>query len=298
MKKRKYINLPLKIKNNWVLLLLLMASCDLFHFKSDLEDEEDPLVASVDQQFLRQSDLKLVNTTGLSSTDSSNIIERYIQSWIRKQLMIKEASKSKLIDEAEINRKLLDYKYALMVYEFEKDYLDKNIENVIPDEEIEDYYNLNLENFSLKEIIARLNFLKLERNNPQNQNLERLLRLQNGLQKEAIQKIAMEQAANYYLEDAVWVKMGDIVINTPLAGNSNLVGLLRNNKLIIVEDDWYKYYFRILEYRLEDQTPPLEFVKDEISKILLNKKRVQLVEELQKEIYNRALENNEFKIYE
>jgi len=298
MKKRKYTNLPLKIKNSWILLLLLMASCDLFHFKSSLEDEEDPLVASVDQQFLRQSDLKLVNTTGLSPTDSSNIIERYIQSWIRKQLMIKEASKSKLIDEAEINRKLLDYKYALMVYEFEKDYLDKNIDNVIPEKEIEEYYNLNLENFSLKEIIARLNFLKLERNNPQNQNLERFLRLQEGAQKEAILKIAMEQAANYYLEDAVWIKMGDIVINTPLAGNSNLVGLLRNNKLIIVEDDWYRYYFRILEYRLEDQTPPLEFVKDEISKILLNKKRVQLVEELQKKIYNRALENNEFKIYE
>ncbi|WP_291783924.1 peptidyl-prolyl cis-trans isomerase [Cecembia sp.] len=298
MKKRKYTNLPLKIENSWILLLLLMASCDLFHFKSGLEDEEDPLVASVEQQFLRQSDLKLVNTTGLSSADSSNIIERYIQSWVRKQLMIKEASKSKLIDEAEINRKLLDYKYALMVYEFEKDYLEKNIENTIPEQEIEEYYNLNLENFSLKEIIARLNFLKLERNNPQNPNLERFLRLEDGLQKDAIQKIAMEQAANYYLEDAVWVKMGDIVINTPLAGNSNLVALLRNNKLIIVEDDWYRYYFRILEYRLEDQTPPLEFVKDEISKILLNKKRIQLVEELQKEIYNRALENNEFKIYE
>jgi hypothetical protein len=298
MKKRKFINLPLKIKYSWILLITLMASCDLFQFKSVSVDEEEAYVASVDQQFLRQSDLKLVNTTGLSPADSSNIIERYIQSWIRKQLMIKEASKAKLTDEAEINRKLLDYKYALMVYEFEKDYLEKNIDNTIPEQEIEQYYVLNKENFTLKEIIARLNFVKLERNNPQNRNLERLLRLQEGEQKDALQKIGMEQAANYYLEDAIWVKMGDIVINTPLVESSNLVGLLRNNKLIIVEDDWYKYYFRILEYKLEDQTPPLEFVKDEIAKILLNKKRVQLVEELQKEIYNRALENNEFKIYE
>ncbi|MGY6741859.1 MAG: peptidyl-prolyl cis-trans isomerase [Cecembia sp.] len=298
MKKIKFIKLPLKIKNSWVLLLVLLSSCDLFQFKSTSKEDDDPIVAAVDQQFLRASDLKLVNTGGLSSSDSSNIIERYIQSWIRKQLMIKEASKAKLIDEAEINRKLLDYKYALMVYEFEKDYLEKNLNTQIPEQEIEAYYKLNSENFTLKEIIARVNFLKLERNNPQNRNLERLLRLAEGEQQEAIQKIALEQAANYFLEDGIWVKIDDIVINTPLAGNSNMVGLLRNNKLISVEDDRYRYYFRILEYKLQDQTPPLEFVRDEITKILLNKRRVQLVEELQKEIYNRALENNAFKIYE
>lgn len=298
MKKIKFIKLPLKIKNSWVLLLVLLSSCDLFQFKSNSQEDDDPIVAAVDQQFLRASDLKLVNTSGLSPADSSNIIERYIQSWIRKQLMIKEASKAKLIDEAEINRKLLDYKYALMVYEFEKDYLEKNLDTQIPEQEIEAYYNLNSENFTLKEIIARVNFLKLERNNPQNRNLERLLRLAEGEQQEAIQKIALEQAANYFLEDGIWVKIDDIVINTPLAGNSNMVGLLRNNKLITAEDDRYRYYFRILEYKLQDQTPPLEFVRDEITKILLNKRRVQLVEELQKEIYNRALENNAFKIYE
>ncbi|EKB47881.1 peptidyl-prolyl cis-trans isomerase [Cecembia lonarensis] len=298
MKKIKSINLPLKINNCWILLLIFLSSCDLFQFKSSSEEEDDPVVASVDQQMLRKSDLKLVNTSGLSSLDSSNIIERYIQSWIRKQLMIKEASKAKLIDESEINRKLLDYKYALMVYEFEKDYLEKNLDTQIPEQEIEAYYELNRDNFTLKEIIARVNFLKLERNNPQNRNLERLLRLAEGEQESAIQKIALEQATNYFLENAVWVKIDDIVINTPLAGNSNMVGLLRNNKLITVEDERYKYYFRILEYKLEDQTPPLEFVRDEITKILLNKKRIQLVEELQKEIYNRALENNAFKIYE
>jgi hypothetical protein len=53
-----------------------------------------------------------------------------------------------------------------------------------------------------------------------------------------------------------------------------------------------------LEYKLQDQIPPLDFVREEISKILTNKKRVALVEQLQKDIYNRALENNEFKIYD
>jgi hypothetical protein len=281
-----------------ILFLGLTTSCDLFQFKTENNQEDDPVMASIDQQYLRKSDLDLVNTSGLSTVDSANIINRYIQSWIKKQLMIKEAAKTMSFDEAEINRKLLDYKYALMVYEFEKAYLEDHLDKEISDEDIKSYYEGNKENFSLKEIILRTNFLKMDKNNNQNRNLERLLRLPEGQQRDALNNIALQQAINYFLEDSTWVRIEDIISNTPLASNQNLVSLLRNEKLITVEDDRYKYYFRILDYKLQDQIPPLDFVKDEIVKILLNKKRVQLVEELQKEIYNRALENNEFKIYD
>jgi hypothetical protein len=298
MRNKKYLISSLRSSATLLLLIVLTTSCDLFKFKTENDQEEDAVMASVDQQFLRKSDLDLVNTSGLSSVDSANIINRYIQSWVRKQLMIKEAAKTMAFDEAEINRKLLDYKYALMVYEFEKAYLEENLDKEVSISDIEAYYEENSKNFSLKEIIVRINFLKMERNNNQNRNLERLLRLPEGQQKDAVSNIALQQAINYFLEDSTWVRIEDIVINTPLATNSNLVGLLRNEKLIMVEDERYKYYFRILDYKLQDQIPPFDFVKDEIIKILLNKKRVQLVEELQREIYNRALENNEFKIYE
>lgn len=298
MRKINFTALSWATKFCLALLVAITASCDLFRFKSDEEEEVDPIITSIDQQVLRKSDLDLVNTQGLSATDSSSIINRYIQSWIKKQLMIKEASKSMVYDEAEINRKVLDYKYALMVYAYEKAYLDKNLDTNIPEIEIGQYYESNKQNFNLKEIIIRVNFVKIERNHPQNRNLERLLRLQEGEQRKALNKIVLDFAANYFIEDATWVKVDEIIANSPLADSPNLVGLLRNNKLIIVEDERYKYYFRILEYKLADQVPPIEFVKDEIYQILLNKRKVQLIEELQKEIYNRALENNEFKIYE
>lgn len=297
MRRKEFTISSLTNKISLVLLLIFVTSCDLFKFKTGDDQEDDPIVASVDQQYLRMSDIALVNTQGLSQADSSSI-SRYIQSWIRKHLMIREASKTMAFDEAEINRKLLDYKYALMVYEFEKAYTEEKLNKEISTEEIAAYYEANKENFTLKEIIVRVNFLKMERNNNQNKNLERLLRSPEGQQEDAIRNIALQQASNYFLEDSTWVRIDDIIIDTPLANNGNIVGLLRNNKLIVVEDDRYNYYFRILEYKLQDQIPPMEFVREEISKVLLNKKRIQLVEDLQKEIYNRALENNEFKIYD
>ncbi|ERM81871.1 hypothetical protein P872_06965 [Rhodonellum psychrophilum GCM71 = DSM 17998] len=281
----------------FVTIGISVTSCDLFKFKSQEElDESDPIVATVANQHLRKSELSFVKTESSTAEDSMEMANRYVQSWIKKQLMIREAGKSMEFDEAEINRKLLDYKYALMVYEYEKAYVNSKIDQEISLQEIAEYYAANQKNFTLREIIVRTNFLKMEKGNSQNRELEKLL--SGNKSAEDVKKIALKDAVNYFLEDSTWVRFEDIIINTPLVSNNNKVQLLKQNSLIKVDDEDYRYYFKILEYKLQDQIPPLDFVKDEISKILINKKRVSLIDALQKEIYNRALENNEIRLYD
>ncbi|WP_228527771.1 peptidylprolyl isomerase [Pararhodonellum marinum] len=279
-------------------LLMLNVSCDYFSFKSKEEDDNDPAVAAVGNITLRHSELASITKETDSPSDSTNLANRYVQTWIKKHLMIKEAGNKIPIDEAELNRKLLDYKYALMVYEYEKAYIEENIDLNISNEEILAYYNANQENFSLKEIIVRTNYLKMEKGISQNRQADQLLSKETQNNKTNLRELALKYANNYFLEDSTWVKFDDILSNTPLADHNNKVQLLRQNKMIKVDDNNYSYYFKILEYKLQDQVPPIEFVSDEISKIILNKRKVAIAEQLQKDIYNRALENNEFKIYE
>jgi len=295
-KKKSFTISWLAINKGSFLLLLALAGCDLFQFKSSKE-EEDSIVAEVGEQKLRKSELYFLNTQGQSAEDSTNLTQAYVQSWIRKQLMVKEASKNPVFDESEINRKVLDYKYALIVYEFEKSYVDANLDNTFKEEEIVSYYEANKANFALKEVIVKAFYVQMEKSSNQNAAIERLLKNPEGKEKQ-LRELVKKAANNYFLEDSTWVKFESIAQNTPLALEPNRVQLLRNKKVIVTEDDRYRHYFRILEYKLQDQIPPLEFVRDEISKILLNKRRIALTEQLQKEIYNRALENNDFKIYE
>lgn len=297
-KNRKYLTLRWKSRLLFPLLMATLGACDFFRFKSEVKTEGDPIIASVGNQDLHLSELSFIKTESKSQEDSANIAGRYVQSWIRKQLLIKEAGKSMAFDEAEINRKLLDYKYALMVYEFEKKYVAENLNSEVSQKEIEEYYQINKANFSLKEIIVRVNFAKVENASPQNSQIERLIRSQNPRDQDGFKELAVNAGSNYFLEDSTWIKLDDIIVNTPLANHPNKVELVRNNKHIITDDDRYRYYFKILEYKLQEQVPPLEFVRDEITKILINKRRIELVDQLQKQVYNRALEKNEFKIYE
>ncbi|GAB4107628.1 hypothetical protein GCM10028791_00740 [Echinicola sediminis] len=267
--------------------------------KTEEESPDDLVVASVDNNHLKRADLEFITRETSSKEDSSNLATRYIQSWVKKQLMIREASKNITLSQAELDKKLLDYKYALIVYEFEKEFIESNLDDHVSEEDILQYYADNQDNFILKEIIVRSNFIKMDKKLPQNPQVEKLLNQNNEESKLNLKELALKSASNYFLEDSTWIKFDEIIINTPLSEHSNKVQLLsKQNKLIKVEDDMFNYYFKILEYKLQDQVPPVEFVKDEISKIIINKRKVSLAETLQNNVYKRAQENNEFKIYE
>src|SRR5690606_33429272 len=133
---------------------------------------------------------------------------------------------------------------------------------------------------------------------PQRKQIAALLNSKGDKMDKELRELALRYASNYYLEDSTWIEFDDIVLNTPLIENNNHVQLLTENKLIQVDDTDYSYYFKILEYKLQDQVPPLEFVKEEISKIIINKRRVALAASLHNEVYQRALEKNDFTIYE
>ncbi|WP_162418401.1 peptidyl-prolyl cis-trans isomerase [Cyclobacterium roseum] len=279
-------------------LLLLSSSCDFFRIKTEEEDPDNPVVASVGTANLYLTDIDHISKEMASGLDSADLVNRYVQSWIKKQLMIREARENITLDEAEINRKLLDYRYALIAYEYEKNFVEESLDREVTSEEIATYYEANKQNFALKEIIVRTNYIKLEKSLPQKRQLERLLGNDREEQGDELKDFAIRYANNYFIEDSTWVKFDDIIINTPLTQNNNQVQLLQNERLINVDDETYSYYFKILEYRLQDQVPPLEFVRDEISKIIVNKRRVELADKLKRDIYNHALENNEFTIYE
>jgi hypothetical protein len=279
-------------------IVFFLSACDLFKIKSEEEEEEDPIVASVGKTYLHASDIDFLTNDRPTDLDSAELVSRYIQTWIKKQLMIKEAGKNLTINESELNRKLLDYRYALIIYEFEKSHVEQSLDKNVPLDEITAYYDKFKENFSLKEIIVRTNFIKMEKSLPQKRQVDRLIKSTRENDRKELKEVALRYANNYFLEDSTWIKFDDIILNTPLAQNTNNVQLLKSNRIIIIEDDNYTYFFHILEYKLQDQVPPLEFVKDEISKIIVNKRRVALAEQLHKEVYDKALEKNEFKIYD
>jgi hypothetical protein len=295
MKKINYLKKSLVTNKSWLILILLLSSCTFFTAKTSQEERSNPTLATVGNQQLRKSDVAFLLKESLSEMDSGMIVERYIQSWIKNQLLVNEASKAVNFNTPEFTRKLQEYKEALMIHEFEKNYIQEHLIAEISEAEIVEYYEATKENFILKENIVRANFVKVDKKSTQRAIIERALRQNN---TKELAELCMKFAATYFIDEQTWISWEELLAPTPLGDDPNAGQLLKNNPLVKTEDENYSYYFGILEYKLRGQIPPMEFVKDELVKILTNKRMVKLKEQLYQDIYTKAVEKNEFRIYE
>lgn len=283
----------------YCLLLGLVSACDLFQVKSEdisTEKEETP-IARAHEKYLYAEDIADIVPKSSTPADSTNIVDRYVKNWIRKQLMISEASRRIQFNEPELERKILDYRYALMIYEFEKYYINKQLDKEVSEENIQSYYEENTENFLLKQNIFRGKFITLPKEAPKIENFRKMFRSKKNGTDAELKSYCYRFATNYVLEDSVWIDFEEIALNTPLAQIEDKEAFLKKNDYAQFSDEHYHYFLKIDEVKTVNEVSPLEFVKDQIINIIINKRKVNLSNQLEEEIYKRATDNNEFKIY-
>ncbi len=279
----------------------MMSSCEFFQVKKakndDLNQERSPIVRAHDA-YLYQEDIEGIVQKGMSLEDSADRVNRYIDSWARKQLLIKEATKNIVFDEAEIERKILDYRYSLMGYEYQSYYVNKNLVSEVTDEEIQNYYTEHIDNFTLKQNIIRSRFINLPIGAPNTVDVKKLLYSNKEDDIETLKNYCLSFATSYQLNDSVWINFEELVRSTPLAELDNKVRFLKTKKYSESVDSTNLYYLRILEYKMSDELSPMEFVKDQIKNIIINKRKITLARQLEEDVYQQAVRNNEIEIYE
>jgi len=279
----------------------MISSCEFFQMKKnsddDLNQSKNPIVRAHDA-YLYPEDIEGIVPKGMSPEDSAERVNRYIDSWARKQLLIKEAAKNIVFDEAEIERKILDYRYSLMGYEYQSYYVNENLVKDVTDTEIQIYYTENIDNFTLKQNIIRSKFINLPIGAPNTVSVQKLIHSNKEEDIEVLKTYCLSFATSYQLNDSLWINFDELVRSTPLAELDNKVQFLKTKKYSETADSTNLYYLRILEYKMSDELSPMEFVKDQIKNIIINKRKIALARQLEEEVYQQAVRNNEIEIYE
>lgn len=250
------------------------------------------ILAKVANKQLKYNDLIGFVPSGTSKNDSALMMQRYIESWVRKQLLLEKANKEVKIDEAEIERKLQDYKYDLIVYQYEKNYIQKNLDTIIKPEEIQKYYQENTVNFELKQNIIKGIWVKTIKENTEKEQLKALL----SEQKLDLEKIAKASSESQILNEK-WIDFDTFVKNTPFQSIVNKTNFIQNNRLATTTEGEYTYYLLISDFKITNQPSPLEFVKNRIISMIINQRKAQLLKNLEKNTYEEAKKNKEFEIF-
>ena len=128
------------------LLLLLLAALSACTAVSDSGKGE--VVAKVYGNYLYEADLEGLVSSGTSKQDSIMLVKRFIDNWIRKRLLIRQAEKNLTAAQTDFSKKLEDYRTSLLIYTYETELIKQKLDTVVSEAEITAYYENNKQNFS------------------------------------------------------------------------------------------------------------------------------------------------------
>jgi hypothetical protein len=282
-----------------LLVSLTMDGCELIRWKKD-EQVKSPTrrpVARVNELYLFEDELAGIVDIKSTPEDSAARVIAYVNSWIRKQLIIQEATKRMNIDEAEVERKVLDYRYSLIGYEYQNYYIRQHLNDSITVQEVIDYYNDHLDNFTLKQNIVKGTFMKVPKTAPRTAKVREMIYSRKDKDIDELRSYCLSFSTAYHLGDSLWIEFDKLVVNSPIAEIPNKIQFLKTNPYYETSDTEFLYFLKVDDYKISDNVSPLEFVKEDIRNILLNKRKVELARALEDEVYENAVKQKNFEIF-
>jgi len=274
-------------------LMLIVVSCDIFNKNGELTP-----IARVNDSFLYQEDIEDILSEGVTGSDSIVLVTNYINKWATQQLLLDGAAINLNEDkQKEFGKLVQQYRKDLISKAYLEALVKQNIDTLVSMQEATDFYESNKENFKLNEELIKFRYINVDENISDISEITRRFRRFNQEDREVLDSIAI-QFKNYSLNDSIWVKVNQVVNKISAVSIQNKSRLLKKSNFIQLKDSLGLYLMQINDVLLRNEIAPLEYIKPTIDQIVINRRKLELVKQLEKDITKDAIENNKFEIFD
>jgi hypothetical protein len=268
----------------------------LFTGCQENRNEDRKPIAKIHDKYLFLSDIREVIPANKSEEDSLLIASNYINNWIKKQLLLRKAEQNLPRESKDIQKQIDEYRASLLIYKYQQQLIDQKLDTVIDQVEVENYYNQNQSNFMLDKNLVKVLFIKLPANSPNIDNVKKWYRSDDEEDISRLQDYCYQYAEKFDDFEGNWIVFDNLLKNIGYE-IQNVEQFLKYNAYIEKKDSVNQYFIKINDYKLVGSHAPMTYVQDKIETLILNKRKHQLLEKLENDIYNEALNHNEFVIY-
>lgn len=253
-------------------------------------------VAKVGDKYLYLSDIQQIFPKNVSKEDSIELAKAYITTWVKNQLLVNKAELNLTSEQQDIQNQLDAYRSSLLIHKYEEQMITDKLDTIVSDDEIEKYYNQNISNFVLENNLVKALFIKISKTAPKIEDVKKWYKsdLSEDIRKLDSYCYNYAQKYDYFHDNLVSFDL----IKNELPGNiENEDEFVKNNKYIEQEDSTFYYLVYLKEHISRGSVSPFDFVKLKIKDIILNKRKMKFLNDLEAKIYNDAQDHDNFVIY-
>ncbi len=244
----------------WIGLLILSTSCG--------SNKGEKLVQFGDEA-LYESDIQLL--LGKEEyTDEER--DEVIAAWLQTQMLnlfwdsIPEESKKR------IDLSTADYRASLIAFEWENLWIERRLDTVVSESELQKYYQENITDFLLNDYIVKLLYIKVPEMAPDLDILRQMYLLKKPTDTAKVTQYANQYSSSFYFNKENWISFEDFVKELPV-DFIDVERFVTNKTKQIFEENGFLYLINVLDFRLKNTPSPFLYEKERIkARILLNRK--------------------------
>ncbi len=271
-------------------LIFVAALAVLFGCKSGKKSEkkEDNIAATVYGKNLYYSGITIDFPQGISDAERSNLINSYVEHWVRKEILAHDATKS-VKDLKKINRLTEDYKKSLIIEDFKERYIQDNLDSVITKKQLNEFYDANKNQFVLDHSVANVIYAKFKDNK---YNLDKFYENWKKKKFKYVSGFCEKNSDEYLFKKDNWYDLEKV--------KKELPSFLRKNKdsyEVQINKKGYEYFLKVFETRHKNENIPLDMVKKKVEKLILQKRKSDILDKYIEELYKKEIANNKIKVY-
>jgi hypothetical protein len=279
----------------WITIFLLstvVVSCDYFR-----APKKPKAIARVGESYLFQDDIVDLVPKGTSKKDSIAIVKSFIDRWATQKLLFEAAQRNIGKDKVSEFSALIDqYKVDLYTKDYIESLVIRQIDTVVTEVQIEEYYAKNKQYFKNSSELVKLRYINLVKENPKFAKIKSKFSSFTKKDRKELEQLAV-QFKSYAFNDSIWVDINQVYEKIPFINLENKQKYISSGMNFQYPDSTTVWLVKVNNVLPKDSPTPLEFLKPTIKQIIINNRKLDLINTIEKEITNDAIKDNKYEIY-
>jgi hypothetical protein len=279
-------------------ILILSAAAGMLLTACNRSGGDGAVAARVGERELTWDDIRGVIPDDAAPEDSMELARRFIENWIREEVVLSEAEGNLPEEKQEFAQLIENYRKSLITYAYEQEWVRQKLDTVVTPEEIERYYSENLQNFQLRDYIVKVKFcaVSTELEPRRLKNIRKLFSSRDTADITPWIQACVENAASYYFDEDKWLLWDDFLRQIPIRVDDR-EAFLRSSRDVEFEKDNNLYLIRITDYQISGSQSPLSFERENIRNMIINRRKIELLTRMREDLYNRALARRQIETF-
>nr|WP_322623927.1 hypothetical protein [uncultured Flavobacterium sp.] len=274
-------------------MLTLLTACG---GKNESVRKEDA-AARVNDTYLAKDELLGLVPAGTSKKDSIAIVKTFIDRWASQTLMF-DAATVNIGEEKqqELEKLIKQYKADLYTRAYLEELVKQSVDTTVTEDQLGAYYDANKDNFRTTGMLVKLRYLRMEKDHAKFAQVRQRFLSGNKKDKKPLNDMSL-YFKSYAFNDTVWTSMNEVYQKLPFITPDNRGKYISSGISYQYPDSADVYLVKVNRVIDRNSVAPYEYIKPTLKEVIINNRKLELIQKIQKDITDDAIKNNKYEVY-